>query len=49
MKEKEASRREKVSHYPPKKPFNSRLLNFNQGNQFPSSPMVMCNDNSTVV
>lgn len=49
MKEKEASRREKVSHYPAKNPFNSRLLNFNQDNQFPSSPVVMCNENLTVV
>lgn len=49
MKEKEAGRREKVSHYPTKNPFNSRLLNFNHGNQFPSSPVAMCNENSTEV
>lgn len=46
---KEQVKREKVSHYLVKNPFNSRLLNFNQVNQFPSSPEAMCNENSTVV
>lgn len=49
MNEKEAGRREKVSHYLAKNPFNSRLLIFNQVNQLPSSPVAMCNENSTVV